>query len=54
MEEERDITTKQLLELNPDGNKEVGLECPEDESYNDELDDYNIDEILLIFLFDNR
>ena len=54
IEKDCSIATKQLLEFDPDENKEVSLECPNDEQYNHGLNDYNLDEILLIFLFDNR
>ena len=45
IEEEQHITTKQLiarlLELDPDGTKEVYLEFSDDEWYNEWADKYN-------------
>lgn len=46
IEEEEHITTKQLiarlLELDPDGTKEVYLEFSDDEWYNEWADKYNV------------
>ena len=46
IEEEEHITTKQLisrlLELDPDGTKEVYLEFSDDEWYNEWANEYNV------------
>ena len=57
--EQKPMTTKQLIaklpEIDPNGNKEIDIEVLGDDPYSHGLhDEYDLDQILLIFMFDNR